>query len=76
MANFVFYILWYMTMLQSFDITWRIHDNANMGFEMSEFLPNKIDSLVTSKNINYIDTFNFVFEEAKKLYYKLEGRGR
>ncbi len=75
MSVFTFYLLWIITMHQGFEITWRIDDVTEPHFRASEFYPGKIDSLVTSKNIDYVGTFNFVLEEAKKLLNN-EYRGR
>lgn len=75
MSVFTFYLLWIITMHRGFEITWRIDDVTEPHFKASEFYPGKIDSLVTSKNIDYVATFNFVLEEAKKLLNN-ENRGR
>ncbi|MCI9281350.1 MAG: hypothetical protein HFI49_03740 [Bacilli bacterium] len=75
MAVFTFYLLWIITMHQGFEITWKIDDVEKPLLRASEFYPGKIDSLVTSKNIDYVGTFNFVLEEAKKLLNN-ENRGR
>lgn len=66
MANFTFYLLWYMSMLQSYSIIWKIEDVNEPSFKESSYAPGKIEALITSKNINYIRTFNYVLEEAKK----------
>lgn len=75
MANFTFYLLHFMSILQGFSITWRIEEVDTPYFKDSEFVSGKIDSLVTSKNIDYINTFNFVLQEVKKLANN-ESRGR
>lgn len=75
MANFTFYLLWYMSMLQGFEIIWRIEEVDSPKFLESEFAPGKLDSLITSKNINYISTFTFVFDKARELKNN-ESRGR
>lgn len=75
MANFTFYLLWYMSMLQDFEIIWRIEEVDSPKFLESEFAPGKLDSLVTNKNINYISTFNFAFDKARELKNN-ESRGR
>lgn len=75
MANFIFYLLWYMSMYQEWEIIWRIEDVDTLYLKESEFAPGKIDSLVTSKDIDYISTFNFVLQEVKKLTNN-ESRGR
>lgn len=72
MSNFTFYLLHFMSILQGYSIAWKIEDVDKPYLKDSEFTPGKIDSLVTNKDINYIDTFNFVLGEARKL----EGRGR
>ena len=72
---FTFYLLGIIIMHQGFEITWRIDDVTEPHFRASEFYLGKIDSLVTSKNIDYVGTFNFVLEEAKKLLNN-EYRGR
>lgn len=75
MANFTFYLLHFMSILQGFSITWRIEEVDTPYFKDSKFAPGKIDSLVTGKEINYIGTFNFVLEEIRKLTNN-ESRGK
>lgn len=75
LANFIFYLLWYMSMYQEWEIIWRIEDVDTPYLKESEFAPGKIDSLVTSKDIDYISIFNFVLQEVKKLTNN-ESRGR
>ena len=75
MAVFTFYLLWIITMHQGFEITWKIDDVEKPLLRASEFYPEKIDSLVTSKNIDYVGTFNFVMSEARK-FLNNENRGR
>ena len=67
MANFIFYLLWYMSTLQGFEITWRIEEVDTPTLLDSEYFPEKIDSLVTNRDIDYIGTFSFVLEEIRKL---------
>lgn len=75
MSVFTFYLLWYITMFQSFEVIWKIEDAQSPYLKPSEFAPGMIDSLVTSKDIDYVDTFNFVLQEVKKLTNN-ESRGR
>ena len=75
MAVFTFYLLWIISMHQGFEVIWRIEDVTKPHLKASEFCPGKIDSLITSKNIDYVATFNFVLEETKKLLNN-ENRGR
>lgn len=75
MANFTFYLLHFMSIMQGFSITWQIEEVDTPYFKCSEFVPGKIDSLITSKDIDYISTFNFVLEEIRKLTNN-ESRGK
>ena len=75
MAVFTFYLLWIISMHQGFEVIWRIEDVTEPHLKASEFCPGKIDSLITSKNIDYVATFNFVLKETKKLLNN-ENRGR
>lgn len=75
MSVFTFYLLWIISMHQGFEMVWRIDDVTEPHFRASEFYPGKIDSLVTSKNIDYVGTFNFVMSETQKLLNN-DNRGR
>lgn len=75
MSVFTFYLLWYMSMYQEREIIWRIEDVDIPYLRESKFAPGKIDSLVTKEDIDYVDTFNFVLQEVKKLTNN-ESRGR
>lgn len=75
MSVFTFYLLWYITMFQGFEVIWEIEDVQTPYLKPSTFAQGKINSLVTNKEINYVDTFNFVLQEAKKLTNN-ESRGR
>lgn len=73
MGNISFYLLWYMAMLQQFEIIWQIEEGP-MHLEESKLYPGKIDKLVTGKNIDYIAVTLFLLEEASKLKERVEGR--
>ena len=75
LGNFIHYALSYISLIQSFEVIWFIEDDIKESiFKESEYVPGKIDGLVTNKRINYLETLNFCLEEARLL--KEEGRGR
>lgn len=75
MGNFIHYLLWYISMLQSFEVVWYIEFNQKIPtFKESKFYPGKLDGLVTNQDIDYLATFNYCLEIAEKLKEKERGR--
>lgn len=72
LGNICFYLLWYLSMLQQYEIVWRIEEGP-IHFVMSEDR-NKISELHTSKAIDYEKTAIFLLEEATKIEEKVEER--
>ena len=70
MGNFIHFLLNYFSLLQEFEMVWYIEEVVEPEFRVSEYLCDKYDGLVTSKDIDYIQTFHFVLEKIK---VKLEG---
>lgn len=75
MAFFIFYLLWYISIIQGFEVIWRIDDVAVPYLKDSELYPGKMDSLVTNKDIDYIESFNIVLEKARMIANN-ESRGK
>ncbi|MBE6154900.1 MAG: hypothetical protein E7163_04955 [Firmicutes bacterium] len=67
MGNFIHCILSYISLIQGWEIVWEIDDKQDEPIFKCNFEPGKIDRLVTKENINYLATFNFCLEEARKL---------
>ncbi len=67
MDNFIFYLLYYLSMMQDFEIIWENEDVDTPYLKASIFVPGSIHSLVTCEHINHIDIFNFVLNEIKFL---------
>lgn len=68
MGVFIHYLLWYMGMLQGFEMVWYMEEDATEPrLKENTVFPGMLDGLVTSKEIDYLKTFNFVLEECKKI---------
>ena len=74
MSQFIFYTLNYLSLLQEFEIIWEIDETLVLPeMKKSKYFPDKIDALITSTKMDFISIFNFVFEEAEKVYINQNG---
>lgn len=65
-AGIVHYLLQYISLLQNFEVIWVIEENTSPLFTYNKTFPDKIDALITKKEID-IDTFNLVLKTALDL---------
>lgn len=73
MGHICFYILWYIGMLQGYTLSWQVEEEpTTTRFVESEFFEGKLDKLVTSMNIDYIDTIFILLNKARELKENLE----
>lgn len=73
MGYICFYILWYIGMLQGYTLSWQVEEEpTTTSFVESEFFEGKLDKLVTSMNIDYIDTIFILLNKARELKENLE----
>ena len=59
-------MLQYISLLQNFEVIWVIEENTSPLFTYNKTFPDKIDALITKKEID-IDTFNLVLKTALDL---------
>lgn len=72
----IYFLLGYISTLQSFAITWRITPDQEPIFVYNQFYPEKLDSLITSPNFNLEKVFELVLNTAIDLKEQRERRGR
>ena len=65
-AGIIHYLLQYISLLQNFEVIWVIEENTSPLFTYNKTFPDKIDALITKKEID-IDTFNLVLKTALDL---------
>lgn len=67
LAELIHYLLRYISVMQHFSVIWRLEDNANTAFIYNKLYPDKINSLLTNKEINYQEVFPFVLNKALEI---------
>ena len=72
LAMIIHYILGYISILEHFHVTWQIEEVEEPVITYSEIYPNLIDSLKTSKEIDYEKVFELVFYTALDLKERKE----
>lgn len=65
-AGIIHYLLQYISLLQNFEVIWVIEENTSPLFTYNKTFPDKIDALITKKEID-VDTFNLVLKTALDL---------
>lgn len=65
-AGIIHYLLQYISLLQNFEVIWIIEENTSPLFTYNKTFPDKIDALITKKEID-VDTFNLVLKTALDL---------
>ena len=65
-AGIIHYLLQYISLLQNFEVIWVIEENTSSLFTYNKTFPDKIDALITKKEID-VDTFNLVLKTALDL---------
>ena len=65
-AGIIHYLLQYISLLQNFEVIWVIEENTYPLFMYNKTFPDKIDALITKKEID-VDTFNLVLKTALDL---------
>lgn len=67
MGNFIHFLLSFFSVLQGFEMVWYIEDNVEgPTLKRSTYNPEKYDGLITSKEIDYKKTFQFMLDEIEK----------
>lgn len=67
LAELIHYLLRYISVIQHFAIIWEVEENVSPTFIYNRFYPDKINSLLTSKEIDYKEAFPFVLNKALEI---------
>lgn len=67
LAELIHYLLKYISAVQHFAVLWEIEDDAYPIFIYNRIYPDKINSLITSHEIDYKKVFPFVLNKALEL---------
>lgn len=67
LAELIHYLLRYISIVQHFAVTWEVEDNVSPTFIYNRFYPDKINSLLTSKEIDYNEVFPFVLNKVLEI---------
>ena len=67
LAELIHYLLRYISIVQHFAVTWEVEDNVSPTFIYNRFYPDKINSLLTSKEMDYNEVFPFVLNKVLEI---------